>query len=72
MTGHAKYALTRPRISQVLDLALAVPTSEACRAKCLIASQDGKIFNLVSASIATIGTIVTDERAIAEKEEVRI
>lgn len=58
MTRHAEDALARSRISQILNLALAISTPEARGAKRLVTSQDGEIFNLVAASIAAIGTVV--------------
>ena len=72
MTAHAKNALGGPRVSEVLDLALAVPTTKACCAERLVAGEDCKILDLVAASTAAICTIITDQRAIAEEEEVRI
>lgn len=50
MTRHAKYALARPRISQVVDFALAVAAFEAVCAECLVACKNSEIFNLVAAS----------------------
>jgi len=50
MTRHTKYAPARPRIFEVVDLALAVATFEAVCAKRLITCEDCEVFNLVSAS----------------------
>ena len=72
MTIHAEDALTGARIAQVLDLALAVPTSETGGAKGLVAGEDGEVFDLVAAGVAAICTVVADEGAIAEEEQVRI
>jgi len=72
MTIHAEDALTGARIAQVLDLALAVPTSETGGAKGLVAGEDGEVFDLVAAGVAAICTVVADEGAVAEEEEVCI
>jgi hypothetical protein len=69
---HAKDAVGRPGIAQVLNLPFAVPTAEASRAEGLITSQDGKVLDLVPAGTAAIGAVVADERAIAEKEQIRV
>lgn len=69
---HAEDALRRPGISKVFDLALAVAAAKAGRAESLIPGQDGKVFDLVPARAAAVSTIVADERAIAEEEEVGI
>jgi len=61
MTRHAKDALRRPRIPQVLNLAFAVPAAETTRAESLIASQNGEIFDLVTAGAAAVCAIVADE-----------
>lgn len=72
MTRHAEDPLRRPRISQVLDLALAVPTPEAARAKCLVARKYSQVLDLLPTGAAAVCAVVADEGAIAEKEEVRI
>lgn len=72
MAAHAKYALRCPCISEVLDLPLAVPASETRCTEGLIACEDSQILNLVTAGAAAICTVVADERAITEEEEVRI
>lgn len=72
MTAHTKDALTGARISQVIDLALAVSAFEAISAKGLVSGQYREVFDLVAASAAAVCTIVADERAVAEKEEVGI
>lgn len=38
----------------------------------MIAGQDGQILDLIPTDTATVCTIVTDERSVAEEEEVRI
>ncbi len=68
MTVHAEYALRCPRISQVLDLLLAVATPEAGAAERLVTSENRQVFDFVAASVATIGAVVADEGAIAEKQ----
>lgn len=60
MTAHAEYPLRRAGISQILNLALAVPASKAVCAKGLIAREDGQILNLVSAGVAAVGAVVAD------------
>ena len=70
MTVHAKYALRGPSISQILDLPLAIPAFEAIGTKCLISRQDCQILDLITTITTTIGAVVADERAVAEKEEV--
>jgi hypothetical protein len=72
VTAHAKYALGRSRISEILNFALAVSTSETRRAERLVSREDGQILNLVAAGAAAVCAIVADEGAIAEEEEVRI
>lgn len=61
MTGHTKYALARTGIFEVLDLLLAIATTEAGGTKGLIACQDGEILNLVAARITAICTIVANK-----------
>jgi hypothetical protein len=72
VAAHAKDSLRRACISQVLDLPLAVPAAEAGSAERLVTSEDSQILNLVAAGAAAVCTVVADERAIAQEEEVRI
>ena len=72
MAVHAKDAVRRPGIAQILNLPLAVPTAEAGCAKGLVSGQDGEVFNLIIASATAVGAVVADERTIAEEEEVRV
>jgi ABC-type sulfate transport system permease component len=65
---HAKDAVRRPGIAQILDLPLAVPTAEAGCAECLVARQDGEVLDLVPAGAAAVGAVVADEGTIAEQE----
>ena len=58
MTAHAEYPLRGARISEVLNLSLAVATAKACAAECLVAGENGKIFDLVSAGVAAVSAIV--------------
>ena len=67
MTAHAEDALRGPRISEILNLLLAVATSKACTAECLLSGENGKILDLVSAGIAAVSAVVADERAVAEQ-----
>lgn len=72
MTAHAKDALRRPSVAQILYLSLAVSTSEAGCAKGLVTGEDRQVFDLVVARAAAVGAVVADEGAIAEEEEVRV
>jgi len=67
VTLHTKYSLRCPCISEVVDLAFALPTSEATRAKRLVAGEDGKVLNLIIAGATAICAVVTDKGAIAEE-----
>lgn len=67
MAVHAEHALAGARISQVLDLFLAVPAAKASRAISLVTGENGEILDLVATGATTIGTVVADERAIAEE-----
>jgi hypothetical protein len=68
MTVHAEYALRSPRISQVLDLLLAVPAFEAIGAEGLVSGQDGQILNLVAAAATAVCAVVADQGSITEKK----
>ena len=72
MTAHAEYALRCARISQVLNLLFAVAAPKAAATEGLITCEDGEILNLVATSIAAVGAIAAYERAVAEKEQIRI
>lgn len=72
MTTHAKDALAGARISQVLNLPLAVPAFETCRAESLITRQNSEIFDFVSTRAAAVGAVVADEGSIAEQKQVGI
>lgn len=61
MTAHAKYALRGSGVTEVIDLAFAVPTAEARGAKGLISSQNGEVLDLVTTRAATISAVVTYE-----------
>lgn len=67
MAGHTEDSLRCPRIFQILDLALAIPTSEAARTERLVSGKDREIFDLVAASGAAVGTAVADEGSISEQ-----
>lgn len=60
MTSHAKDPLTRPRIPEILNLLLAVPTPETAGAESLVAGQDGEVFDFVAAGGAGVGARVAD------------
>ena len=60
MTRHAEDALASPRVSQVVNLALAIPAFEAVCAEGLVACEDGKVFDLIVTGRAAIGAVVAD------------
>ena len=68
MARHAKDTLRSTGISQILNLPLTVPTSKAISTESLVSRQNCQILNLVTAMIAAICTIITDQGAIAEEE----
>ena len=72
VTIHAEYPLRCSSIFQIFDLLLAIPTFETIRAECLIACEYCKVFDFVPTHTATICTVVADERAVTEKEEIGI
>lgn len=72
MAFHAKYPLRRPGIFEVLNLLLAVSTAETGGTKGLIPGENGKIFDFVPTGTAAIGTIVANEGAVAEEEQVGV
>lgn len=47
-------------------------TAETGGTKRLVAGQNGKILDLVPTGAAAIGTVVADERAVAEEEKVGV
>jgi hypothetical protein len=61
VTAHAKDALRGASVSQVLDFALAISTSEASGTEGLIPRQDGQIFDFVAASAAAICAVIANE-----------
>jgi hypothetical protein len=67
VAGHAKDTLRCAGIAQVLNLALAIPTPEAIGTECLVACQDGQIFDFVAAVVAAVRAVVADQGAVAEK-----
>ena len=72
MTFHAKYPLRRPGIFEILNFLLAISTSETGGTKRLVSGEDGKILDFVPTSTAAISTVIADEGAVAEKEQVGI
>ena len=72
MATHTKYTLGGSGVSKVLNLALAVAAAEAGSAEGLIPGKDGKVFNLVTASTAAIGAVVTYKGTIPQQEKVGI
>jgi hypothetical protein len=72
MTAHTEDTLGSARIAQILNLPFAVATAEAARAEGLVAGEDGQVFDLVATGIAAICTVVADEGAVAEEEQVGV
>lgn len=60
MTIHTKDSLGCARITEVLDLSLAVAASEALSTEGLVTGEDSEILNLVTAGVTTIGTVAAD------------
>lgn len=72
MAVHTEDALRSARISEIFDLSFTVATLEAVGTEGLVSGQDGQILDLVAAAAATVGTVVADERPVAEEEQVRV
>lgn len=70
MTLHAEYALRRPRVFEVLNLLLAIPTSKTRGTERLISRQDSQILDFVPTGAAAVGTVVANQRPVAEEEEI--
>lgn len=68
VTIHAKDALRRPGITQVLYLLFTVSAFETVGAESLITSQNRKVFYFVSAVTAAVCAIIADKGSIAQKE----
>lgn len=68
MTFHAEDALRCSCIAKILDLLLTITAFEAGRAECLIAREDGQVFDLVAAVAAAVGAIVADEGTITQEQ----
>ncbi len=68
VAAHAEDSLRCARITQILDLFLAIAASEATRAEGLLAGQDGEVLDLVAARGTGICTVVADQGAVAEEE----
>jgi hypothetical protein len=68
MTFHAKYPLRRPGVFEILNLLLAISTSETGGTKRLVSGENGKILDFIPTGAAAIGTIVADEGSVAEEE----
>lgn len=66
MTFHTEYSLGSPGIFEILNFLFAIPAFEAGRAKGLVAGKYGQVLDLVATCTAAIGTIVADERPVAE------
>ena len=61
MTFHTEDSLRSPSISQVFNFLLAIATLEAVGTVCLVASENGQVFDLVVATATAVGTFVADE-----------
>jgi hypothetical protein len=72
VAAHTEDTLGSARIAQILNLPFAVATAEAARAEGLVAGENGQVFDLVAAGIAAICTVVADEGAVAEEEQVGV
>jgi hypothetical protein len=72
VTRHAEYTLRRASIAEILNLALAVPASEAVGTESLVTGQDGQVLDLVAAVVAAVCAVVAYQRAVAEEQQVRI
>jgi len=72
MAAHAKDALGGARITQVLNLPLAIATPEAARAERLVTGKDGQVLDLVSTGIAAVRATVTYKGAVTEEQQVSV
>lgn len=72
MAAHAEDSLRSPRISEVLYLALAIPTAETCCTKGLVTGKNGQILNLVPTGATAVGAIVADEGTVTQKKEIGV
>jgi len=72
VAAHAEDALGGAGVAQVLYLALAVSAAKTAGAKGLVAGEDGQVLDLVAAGVAAVRAVVTDERAVAEEEQVSV
>lgn len=70
MAVHAEHSLAGSRISQVLNLFLAVAATKAAGTICLVAGKNGEILDLVAAGAAAVCAVVADKGAIAKEEQV--
>lgn len=60
MAVHAENPLRRPRIAEVLNSPLAVPTFEAVGAEGLVTGEDGQIFDFVSTGAAAVRAVIAN------------
>ena len=72
MAFHTEYPLRSPRITQILNLFLAIPAPKATGTKSMISGEDSQILNLVPTRSAAVCTIIADERTITKEEEICI
>lgn len=72
MTTHAEDALAGARITQVLDLSLAVAALEAGSTKRLLVGEDCEVFDLVATHGAVVGAVVADEGAVAQQKQIGV
>jgi hypothetical protein len=69
---HAKYALRGSRVSKVLNLALAIPATEAVCTEGLVARKYCEILDLLVAGVAAISALVANETAVPQEQKIRI
>lgn len=67
MAAHAEDALRGPGISEVVNLAFAVSTTEAGGAEGLFPRKDSQVFYLVTAGTTAVCAVIADERSIAKE-----
>lgn len=72
MAIHTEYTLRGPRVTEILDLFLAVATFKTTSAKGLFTGYNGNVVNLGAARAAAISTVSAHEGTIADHEEIYV
>lgn len=72
MAAHAEYTLRCACITQVVDFALAIATTETCRAERLVACEDSEVFNFIPTRTAAVCAVVADEGAVPKKKKIGV